>query len=74
MTMTDPTYASRCRRKRALIDELKTLPPGDGDPVLDQDTAPTPAQVGDRRAWLQAELDKLADVPILSAAELRRLG
>lgn len=72
--MTGPGFASRCRRKAALIAELRTLPAGGGNPDLDQGRAPMPAQVGERREWLEGELEKLADVPALSHAELEHLG
>ena len=56
VAVAPPTdHASRCRRKRALLDQLRTT----SDPSY--------------RTEVQTELDLLADVPILSYHELRRL-
>jgi hypothetical protein len=66
--------ASRARRKASLIAALKRAPADGGARVLDRPKRyPTPREIGERREWIEAELAKLEDVPILSAAELRRL-
>lgn len=68
-----PSFASRARRKAALLAELRALPAGGGNPDLDRQRSPSPAQLHDRRQWLEGELEALRDVPIFSHHELRRL-
>lgn len=73
MSGTLPSFASRARRKAALLAELRALPAGGGNPDFDQQRSPSPAQIHDRRQWLEGELEALTDVPILSYHQLRRL-
>lgn len=59
------SLASRARRKRDLISELRSLPAPTFDPG---------SRIAARKQWLTAELALLEDVPFLSRAELARIS